>query len=69
MQCMLETPMVFLRKYLDCFKKWRKFIQTNIKSLEQVNSTETVIKSENEEFRFENLSHQVLFQKNLQINW
>ena len=30
-----------------------KFIQTNIKSLEQINSNETAIRSENEEYKFE----------------
>ena len=49
-----RDPHGILKEIFRLFlKKGGKFIQTNIKSLEQVNSTETVIKSENEEFRFE----------------
>ena len=49
-----RDPHGILKEIFRLFlKNGGKFIQTNIKSLEQVNSTETVIKSENEEFRFE----------------
>ena len=63
--------MEFLKKLFKLFiKKGGKFIQTNIKSIEQKTSNdETIIKSENEEYKFEkSVLHQEHFQKILQIN-
>jgi D-amino-acid dehydrogenase len=46
--------MEFLKKYLNyIWSTGGKFVQTNIKNLEQINSNETVIRSENEEYKFE----------------
>jgi len=49
-----RDPHGILKKIFKLFlEKGGKFIQTNIKSLEQVNINETVIRSENEEYKFE----------------
>ena len=49
-----KDPHGILKEIFKLFiKKGGKFIQTNVTSLEQINENETIIKSENEEYRFE----------------
>ena len=49
-----KDPHGILKEIFKLFiKKGGKFIQTNVTSLEQINGNETIIKSENEEYRFE----------------
>ena len=49
-----RDPHGILKKIFKLFlKKGGKFIQTNIKSLEQIKINETIIRSENEEYKFE----------------
>ena len=51
---MLETLTEYLKKFLSFFlKKGGKFIQTNIKSIEQSTFDETILRTENEVFKFE----------------
>ena len=50
--CMLG-PMEFLKKYLNYIERGGKFIQTDIKNLEQINNNETAIRTSNEEYKFE----------------
>ena len=50
-----RDPHGILKKIFKLYlKNGGKFIQTNIKSLEQISKNETVIRSENEEYKFEN---------------
>ena len=53
--CMREIHMEYLKKYLNLYlERGGKFIQTNVKNLEQINTNETAIRSENnEEYKFE----------------
>ena len=49
-----RDPHGILKKIFKLFlEKGGKFIQSNVKSLEQINIDETVIKTENEDFKFE----------------
>ena len=49
-----KDPHGILKEIFKLFiKKGGKFIQTNVTSLEQINENETIIKSENKEYRFE----------------
>ena len=49
-----RDPHGILKKIFKLYlKNGGKFIQTNIKSLEQISKNETVIRSENEEYKFE----------------
>ena len=49
-----RDPHGILKKIFKLFlEKGGKFIQTNIESLEQININETVIRSGNEEYKFE----------------
>ena len=49
-----RDPHGILKKYLNLYlERGGKFIQTNIKSLEQTNINETAIRSESEEYKFE----------------
>jgi D-amino-acid dehydrogenase len=49
-----RDPHGILKKIFKLFlEKGGKFIQTNIKSLEQINTSETIIRSENNEYKFE----------------
>ena len=49
-----RDPHGILKKIFKLFlEKGGKFIQTNVKSLEQININETVIRSESDEYKFE----------------
>ena len=49
-----RDPHGILKKIFKLFlERGGKFIQTNVKALEQININETVIRSENEEYKFE----------------
>ena len=49
-----RDPHGILKKIFKLYlERGGKFIQTNVKNLEQININETVIKSENEEYKFE----------------
>ena len=51
-----RDPYAILKKIFKFFlERGGKFIQTDVKSLEQININETVIKSEGDEFRFEKI--------------
>jgi len=49
-----RDPHGILKKIFKLFlERGGKFIQSNVESLEQINNNETVIRSENEEYKFE----------------